>query len=69
MDSKMKKMAAFGATSVVLLVLLVVLLINGENTKTVTTTPDSSAVSGNEQSFMIYQNGQIGDDLSAFMED
>ena len=69
MDSKIKKMTAFGATSVVLLVLLVVLLLNGENTKTVTTTPDSSTVSGNEQSFMIYQNGQIGDDLSAFMED
>lgn len=69
MDSKMKKMTAFGATSVVLLVLLVVLLLNGENTKTVTTTPESSTVSGNEQSFMIYQNGQIGDDLSAFMED
>lgn len=69
MDSKIKKMTAFGATSVVLLVLLVVLLLNGENTKTVTTTPESSTVSGNEQSFMIYQNGQIGDDLSAFMED
>jgi len=69
MDSKMKKMTAFGATSVVLLVLLVVLLLNGENTKTVTAIPDSSAVSGNGQSFLIYQNGQIGDDLSAFMED
>lgn len=69
MDSKMKKLTAFGATSVVLLVMLLVLLLNGEKPKTVTTTPGSSTVSSNGQSFLIYQNGQIGDDLSAFMED
>ncbi len=69
MDSKVKKLAAFGATSVVLLVVLLVLLLNGGGAKPAAKPQEAPAVSGNDQSFLIYQNGQIGDDLSAFMED
>lgn len=69
MDSKMKRMAAFGATSVVLLVMLLVLLLNGNKTHPAAKPVESPTVSSNNQSFMIYQNGQIGDDLSAFMKD
>lgn len=69
MDSKIKKMTAFGAASVVLLVLLFVLLLNGEKADKAANLPQTSLPQDNGQSAMIYENGQIGNDLSAFLED
>lgn len=69
MDSKIKKMTAFGAASVVLLVLLFVLLLNGEKADKVANLPQASLPQDNGQGAMIYENGQIGNDLSAFLED
>lgn len=69
MDSKIKKMTAFGAASVVLLVLLFVLLLNGKKADKAANLPQTSLPQDNGQSAMIYENGQIGNDLSAFLED
>lgn len=69
MDSKIKKMTAFGAASVVLLVLLFVLLLNGEKADKAANLPQASLPQDNGQGAMIYENGQIGNDLSAFLED
>lgn len=69
MDSKIKKMTAFGAASVVLLVLLFVLLLNGEKADKAANLPQASLSQDNGQGAMIYENGQIGNDLSAFLED
>lgn len=69
MDSKIKKLTAFGAASVVLLVLLFVLLLNGEKADKAANLSQTSSLQDNGQGAMIYENGQIGDDLSAFLED
>ena len=70
MDSKLKRMTILAACSILVLIVLVVVLLNGGIGKsspgmaTVTPTP---APPQNES--MIYQNGQIGNDLSAFLKD
>lgn len=69
MDSKLKKLTAFGASSVVLLVVLLVFLSNMGKTQPTGKPQETVPSTGNEQNTLIYQNGQIGDDLSAFLED
>ena len=70
MDSKLKRMTILAACSILVLIVLVVVLLNGGIGKsspgmaTVTPTP---APPQNES--MIYHNGQIGNDLSAFLKD
>lgn len=70
MDSKLKRLTILAACSVLVLVALVVVLLNGgidtgrPGMATITPSPTPAQSDG-----MIYQNGQIGNDLSAFLED
>lgn len=70
MDSKLKRLTILAAGLVLILVVLVVVLQNGgmggskSGMAQTTPTPSPTPVEG-----MIYQNGQIGNDLSAFLKD
>ncbi len=71
MDSKTKKLAVAAAVSALLLIALTVVLINGDAAKSTqgraetATAPDTTK----QGSGMVYLDGQIGNDLSAFLRD
>lgn len=68
MDSKIKKMTILAASLVVAFTFLVVLLMNNQNNSGNKTTnqPEEKKKAVTDT---IYQNGQIGNDLSAFLKD
>ena len=68
MDSKIKKLTILAASLAVVLTFLVVLLINNQNS-TGSKVPNQTEETKQAASSAIYQNGQIGDDLSAFLQD
>jgi GH25 family lysozyme M1 (1,4-beta-N-acetylmuramidase) len=69
MDSKLKRVTILGSMSIILLIAILVLIANTDNTvsgsSTVSTQP-STVVQTNEQ---VQESGQIGDNLSAFLND
>lgn len=70
MDSKLRKLTVVAALSMLLLVLLVVLLLNNENGGSMHEAAETTPARTQPQNDgMVYQNGQIGDDLSAFLQD
>lgn len=76
MDSKLKKLTAVAAFSVILLIFLLVLLLNPSgNRQTAAGMGAETAMDGTasgavqQDSGMVYQEGQIGNDLSAFLRD
>lgn len=71
MDSRLKKLTILGAASVIVLAVLLVVWLNPSTQKTTAgTSQDVPVVADTSQSEgQIYQNGQIGNDLSAFLRD
>lgn len=71
MDSRLKKLTILGAASVIVLAVLLVVWLNPSTQKTTAgTSQDVPVVADTSQSEgLIYQNGQIGNDLSAFLRD
>lgn len=70
MDSKLKRLTILAACSVLVLIVLVVVLLNGGlTTSSSQVVQNTSAPTTEQNGGMIYQNGQIGNDLSAFLED
>lgn len=68
MDSKIKKMTILAASLVVAFTFLVVLLMNNQN-NTGNKTTNQPEETKKAVTDTIYQNGQIGNDLSAFLKD
>lgn len=68
MDSKIRRLTILVVILVLILTFLVVLLINGQNVIE-STVPVRTEETEQTSSGAIYQNGQIGNDLSAFLRD
>lgn len=68
MDSKLKRLTILAAFSVILLTFLLVLLLNPGGSRQTTAKPADAQTSEQAQqdNGSVYQNGQIGNDLSAF---
>ena len=71
MDSKLKRLTILAAFSVILLTFLLVLLLNPGGSRQTTAKPADAQTSEQAQqdNGSVYQNGQIGNDLSAFLRD
>lgn len=69
MDSKLKKLTIVAAGSMLLLVVLVVFLLNAEKEKSTSGTAETQTEDTAPKESRVYQNGQIGNDLSAFLQD
>lgn len=70
MDSKLRKMTVVAAFSVLLLILLLVLLLNPSGSRqTAAGTATGASEQVQQDNGMVYRDGQIGNDLSAFLRD
>lgn len=71
MDSKLKRLTILAAFSVILLTFLLVLLLNPGGSRQTAAKPADAQTSEQAQqdNGSVYQNGQIGNDLSAFLKD
>lgn len=70
MDSKVKRLTILAAVSIMILTFLLVLLLNpNEEKKTSGQLNAGAETEESRDGGMVYQNGQIGNDLSAFLKD
>lgn len=70
MDSKVKRATVFAACSVIALTILVVVFLNTDfNKRQQKAEPTAATETAWQNTGTVYQNGQIGDDLSAFLLD
>lgn len=69
MDSKIKRLTILASASVMLLILLLVLLLNPGDSRITSGGADTETAETKQEEGLVYQNGQIGDDLSAFLKD
>ena len=69
MDSKLRRMAILSSMAVILLVAVLVLYLNRDRSPSSAVHPQESAASEEAESTEERQNGQIGNDLSAFLRD
>lgn len=68
MDSKLRRWTILAAVSVILMTFCIVLLLNSETRRPVGK-PSDTVQETEPNTGIVYQNGQIGNDLSAFMRD
>lgn len=69
MDSKLRRMAILSSMAVILLVAVLVLYLNRSKSPSSAVHPQESTVTEESESTEERQNGQIGNDLSAFLRD
>lgn len=69
MDSKLRRMAILSSMAVILLVAVLVLYLNRSKSPSSAVHPQESTVTEEAESTEERQNGQIGNDLSAFLRD
>ena len=69
MDSKIKRLTILASASVMLLIFLLVLLLNPGGNRTTSGGADTETAETKREEGLVYQNGQIGNDLSAFLKD
>ena len=69
MDSKLRRMAILSSMAVILLVAVLVLYLNRDQSFSSTVHPQESTAAEESESTEERQNGQIGNDLSAFLRD
>ncbi|MCH5274551.1 MAG: glycoside hydrolase family 25 protein [Lachnospiraceae bacterium] len=69
MDSKLKRLTIIASVSVIVFTFLLVLLFNSSKRPVSTMQTEETLTETEPESGLIYQNGMIGNDLSAFMRD
>lgn len=69
MDSKLKRLTIIASVSVIIFTFLLVLFLNSSKRPVSVTQTEENQTETEPESGLIYQNGMIGNDLSAFMRD
>ena len=69
MDSKLKRLTILTAVSVMILTILMVFLLNDGLKGSRSGVGETIPVTTDSPTALVYENGQIGNDLSAFMDD